>query len=77
MEEMLNLLQKSVLWELLEKYPDFCYFDETNLIRTMQDVYRQTQVPFVVIIDEWDCIFREYTVDAKAQKNIWIFYGDY
>lgn len=69
MEEMLNLLQKSVLWELLEKYPDFRYFDETNLIRTMQDVYRQTQVPFVVIIDEWDCIFREYTVDAKAQKK--------
>lgn len=36
MDDMLKLIRKSVLWELLEKYPDYRYFDNTNLTRTMQ-----------------------------------------
>ena len=36
MEEMLGLVRKSVLWDLLEEYPDFRYFDKENLTRTMQ-----------------------------------------
>ena len=65
MEEMISLVRKSVLWELLGKYPDYRYFDNTNLTRTMQDVYSYSKIPFIIIIDEWDCIFRE----AKFHKN--------
>ena len=63
------MLQKSVLWELLGEYPDFRYFDETNLARTMQDVYQQTKIPYVIIIDEWDCVFREFKTDREAQEK--------
>lgn len=66
--EMLKLLCKSILWELLEEYSDIRYFDNTNLTRTMQDIYNKTNCPFIVIIDEWDCIFREYKNDSEAQK---------
>lgn len=69
MEDMLALIQKSVLWDLLEKYPDFRYFDNTNLARTMQDIYHNTKCPFVIILDEWDCIFREYKMDKEAQER--------
>ena len=65
MDEMTGLIQKSVLWELLAEYPDFRYFDSSNLARTMQDTSR----PFVLIIDEWDCIFREYKTDKQAQER--------
>ena len=68
-EEMLQLLQKSVLWELLEEYPDFRYFDPANLARTMQDIYNKTKCPFVIIIDEWDCVFREYKTEKEAQET--------
>lgn len=68
-EEMISLIEKSVLWDLLTKYPDFRYFDDSNLMRTMQDIYYQTKRQFVVIIDEWDCIFREYKIDREAQKK--------
>ena len=61
MDDMLSLLQRSVLWELLGEYPDYRYFDQNNLVRTMQDIYQNTKRPFIVIIDEWDCIFREYS----------------
>lgn len=76
MDDMLNLLRKSVLWDLLEEYPDLRYFDETNLMRTMQDVHQQTKIPFVIIIDEWDCIFREYKIDSDAQKQYLDFLRD-
>lgn len=66
---MLALLQKSILWDLLEKYPDLRYFDYTNLPRTMQDIHAQTKRPFIFIIDEWDCIFREYKTDHAAQEQ--------
>ena len=49
-----------------EKYLN--HFDENDLIEAMQDVYEETRRPFVVIIDEWDCIFREYKEDKEAQE---------
>lgn len=42
--------------DLLSEYPDYRYFDQTKLPRTMQDIYMQTHRKFVVIIDEWDCM---------------------
>ena len=75
-QETLSLLRRSVLWELLEEYQDVRYFDKTNLTRTMQDIYNKTRNPFVVIIDEWDCIFREYKNDSGAQKTYLDFLKD-
>ncbi len=75
-QEMLDLLKKSVLWDLLEKYPEYRYFDKTNLTRTMQDIYSKSKVPFVVIIDEWDCVFREYKNDRPAQAQYLDFLRD-
>lgn len=76
MDDMLKLIRKSVLWELLEKYPDYRYFDNTNLTRTMQDVYNKSKRPFVVIIDEWDCIFRELKIGKDSQEKYLDFLRD-
>ena len=59
-DDLLSQIQKAILWELLDTYPDFRYFDKKKLVRTMSDVYSNTKRSFVIIIDEWDCIFREY-----------------
>jgi len=68
-KKMLLLLQKSVLWDIFKEYPNYDYFDKTNLIRTMSDVYQNTGRRFVIVIDEWDCVFREYKENEKAAKN--------
>ena len=36
---------------------------------TSQDVYNKSKCPFVIIIDEWDCVFREYKTDHEAQER--------
>ena len=75
-DEMISLIRRSVLWDLLGEYPEFRYFDTSNLTRTMQDVYQQTKCSFVVIIDEWDCVFREYKTDRETQERYLDFLRD-
>lgn len=45
------------------------YFDDTDLVESMQDIYETEKCPFVVIIDEWDCIFREFRQNKEAQEK--------
>lgn len=76
MESMLALLKKFVLRDLLSCYPDVDYFNKNDLIASMQDIYQAKKIPFVLIIDEWDCIFREYKDYTKAQKKYLDFLRD-
>ena len=67
MEEMLKTLQSRLLSELKRKYPNNVQDD--GLTFTMKDVYAETGHAFVILIDEWDCIFREYQNDTESQKK--------
>ncbi len=75
-EELIDRVQKLVLRDLKRKYPDVDYFDDTDLVESMQDIYEREKCPFVVIIDEWDCIFREYKQDKEAQEKYLDFLRD-
>ena len=77
MAEFLSLLKDSLLWDLLKEYPDYDYLRRDNLRRVMDTVYAQTQRPFVIVIDEWDCIFREYPHDTEAQRRYLDFLRDW
>lgn len=67
--EMLELLKKRILFELCRQYRDIELFDSTNLMFTLQDIYAQENVPFVILIDEWDCVFREQTHTQEEQRR--------
>ena len=67
MDDMLKLLQKRILADLRNKYPEFV--TEENLVFVMQDVFAKTNSPFIILIDEQDCLFREYEQDRDAQKK--------
>ncbi len=36
---------------------------------SLEDVYSATNEQFIFIIDEWDCIFREYSKNKEAQNQ--------
>ncbi|MCD7745416.1 MAG: ATP-binding protein [Lachnospiraceae bacterium] len=69
MDDMLRMIQKTVLFDLTSEFPDVKYFDDTKLIRSLKDVFAKYRVPFIFIIDEWDCIFRTHKNDEEAQKK--------
>ena len=69
MDEMLTMLQKYLIFDLMEHFEDVRFRDENNLIQVMKDIYSKTKRSFVILIDEWDCLFREYQQDQNAQKK--------
>lgn len=69
MEEMLEMLKKYLVSDFEETYPEVRFRDEKNLIQIMKDVFSYTKCPFVILIDAWDCLFREYKQDKEAQRK--------
>jgi len=67
-DEMLDMLKKYISYDLFDQYENIRFRDEKNFIQVMKDIFAKTNRPFVILIDEWDCLFREYAYDAEAQK---------
>lgn len=68
-DEMLTMLGKYVAFDLIEHFGEIRFRDQQNLIQVMKDVFAGTKKPFIILIDEWDCLFREYQQDMDAQKQ--------
>lgn len=73
---LIKRVRNIVIRDLKNHYPDVDYYDDTDMSGCMKDVYVSTRCPFVVIIDEWDCIFREYKRDREAQEMYLDFLRD-
>ncbi len=54
----LNKITTRILDELEEQYPDVKY-DPDDLLYSMEKFYRRSGKQFIIIIDEWDVVFRE------------------
>ena len=67
--EMINELQSEVASEIIERYPEVKYKKNDSLIHVMKDVYLHTKQSFIILIDEWDCLFREYKDNQESQKE--------
>ena len=63
------MLRKYLLFDLQEAFSGVRLRDEQNLVQVMKDIYAATGHSFVILIDEWDCLFREYQNDKEAQKK--------
>ena len=66
-EASLDRLQKLIIRDIRMKYSDVDYFDTDDLVQSMLDIYAQKQTQFVIIIDEWDAIFRIRKEDKEGQ----------
>ena len=82
-DEMLGRLKRYLLFDLLDAYGNLHFRDSEDLIQVMKDIFAKTKCPFVILIDEWDCLFREYKKDREAQKKyldflrVWLKDQDY
>ena len=67
--EMLEMLKRYISFDLFERYENIRFRDEKNMIQVMKDIHNKTNHTFVILIDEWDCLFREYMHDTDSQKK--------
>lgn len=67
-DEMIDFIERKLSWELTMEFEDVNYFDKLDLIGVMNDIYVSKGATFVILIDEWDCIFREFKEDKTGHK---------
>lgn len=69
--ELVPYLQRVVLNELKEVYEEWIPEGECRLASALTSVFskdRRKQKGFIIILDEWDCVFREAKENETAQK---------
>lgn len=75
-QEGLDYLCRRLIHELKQQFSDVDCFDWNNLMSVLEDVFAAKRIPFIFIIDEWDCVFRELKDDKEAQKKYLDFLRD-
>lgn len=67
--DVVTYIHREVIRELREAYPDLVDNRETSLPVVLANINVRTKNQFVIIIDEWDAIFREDKEDKELQKE--------
>lgn len=66
--EAVGLFHSEVIKELKDVYGDIIQEKDMDLPEALTRIGKSTGTKFVIVIDEWDTIFREDKNDEKAQK---------
>ena len=66
---VIEFLHTEVIKELKEAFPECVDGDANSLSIILAEINRKTKKQFVIIIDEWDCIFREEKDDQALQND--------
>ena len=68
-KEALARMQLLVIRDIKREYPDIDYFDDEDLVQTIEDVYSSNDRQIIIVIDEWDAVFRERKNDKEGQRE--------
>lgn len=68
MTEMLKIIEEDLLCDLDKQYSDIEMPRRKTLVKVLSTIFAEEKIPFVFVIDEWDCIFRVHKNDSNAQK---------
>lgn len=66
---VVSYIEKSVIAELKEKYPNIISEETVSLPEAMSEIYTVTGNKFIVIIDEWDILIRDEENNRDEQEN--------
>ena len=67
--QIISLLQKDVIEELLTAYPTVTLGERDDLMDVLIKICTQTGEKFICVIDEWDAALREYENDNKTEDD--------
>lgn len=67
--QIITLLQKDVVEELLSSFPTITLGERDDLMDALIKICAQTSEKFICIIDEWDAVLREYENDDKTKDE--------
>jgi hypothetical protein len=68
-EETLDYIDKRIVEELDEAYPSIVDCETDGIADALALINDKTGAKFVIIIDEWDCLFRDDKSNTKVQER--------
>lgn len=68
-DEMIGFMEADISEELLDEFSDITFPKRRTFIRLLETIFVKTNIPFIFIIDEWDCIFRIHKNDTESQTK--------
>lgn len=66
---VMGYIEDEILKELRQEFPEFVSKDQNSVAAALADINISAKQQFIIIIDEWDCIFREDKEDKDLQKE--------
>lgn len=66
-DRMIGLISEIIISEI-KQCTNNCSIDETRLSDFLEKYYYNEKIPFVFLIDEWDCVFRVIRGDEEKKK---------
>ena len=73
--DMLELISSKLIRELKREFSDVIYY-EPDIVSVLEEIYSQTGKGFIFIIDEWDCVFRNFRSVINEQREYLNFLRD-
>ena len=67
--EVVGYIQEQVIAELKEEFPECIKETDVSLPSVLAGINALTKEQFIIIIDEWDCLFREDKNNEKLQRE--------
>lgn len=67
--KVISYIQEQVIAELKKEYPEFVQDADISLPSVLAKINALTKEQFIIMIDEWDCLFREDKNNETLQKE--------
>ena len=67
--KVVSYIQEQVIAELQNEYSECVQEDDISLPSVLAKINVKTKEQFIIIIDEWDCLFREDKNNENLQKE--------
>jgi len=68
-EETLDSIEEDVVKELDDAFPSIVDCEKDGIADALAKINDKTGAKFVIIIDEWDCLFRDDKSNSKVQER--------
>ena len=76
MKQLIQFVEDDLLDELQQEFSDLRMPRRKTLVKVLEQAFVQYKIPFVFIIDEWDCIFRSRKNQLEEQTKYLDFLRD-
>ena len=76
MKQLIQFVEEDLLDELQQEFADLRMPRRRTLVKVLEQTFAQYKIPFIFIIDEWDCIFRSRKNQLEEQTKYLDFLSD-